>query len=129
LITGVIEAKEERDAMTCNIRNAFIHAFLPKKEPGEDRVVMKITGVLVDMLVDINPELYGPAVVLENRKKVIYVKVLKAIYGMLEAALLWIRHSERTSKTTDLFSIRTTHAWRIRRFKDRNRRLYFMWTT
>jgi hypothetical protein len=33
-------------------------------------------------------ELNGPAVVLENRKKVLYVKVLKAIYGMLEAALL-----------------------------------------
>jgi hypothetical protein len=52
---------------------------------------MKITGVLVDMLIDINPELYGPAVVLENRKKVPYVEVLKAIYGMLEAALLWYK--------------------------------------
>jgi hypothetical protein len=58
LITGVIEAKEERDVMTCDIPSAFIQAYLPKKRPGEDRVVMKITGVLVDMLVDINPELY-----------------------------------------------------------------------
>jgi nitrogen fixation protein len=74
----VIEAKEERDVMTCNIPNAFIQAYLPKKEPGEDRVVMKITGVLVNMLVDINPELYGSAVVLENGKKVIYVEVLKS---------------------------------------------------
>jgi hypothetical protein len=57
LITGVIEAKEERDVMTCNIPNAFIQGYLPKKEPGEDRAVMKITGVLVDMLVDLNPEL------------------------------------------------------------------------
>jgi hypothetical protein len=57
LITGVIKAKEERGVMTCDIPNAFIQAYLPKKEPGEDRVVMKITGVLVDMLVDINPEL------------------------------------------------------------------------
>jgi hypothetical protein len=88
LITGVIEAKEKRDVMTCNIPNAFIQVYLPKKEPGEGRVVMKITGVLVDMLVDINPELYGPAVVLENQKKVIYIEVLKALYGMLEAALL-----------------------------------------
>jgi hypothetical protein len=91
LITGVIEAKEERDVMTCNIPNAFIQAYLPKKEPGEDRVVMKITGVLVNMLVNINPELYGAAVVMENQKKVIYVEVLKAIYGMLEAALLWYK--------------------------------------
>jgi hypothetical protein len=66
MITGVIEAKEERDIMTCYIPNAFIQALLPKKDPGEDRVVMKITGVL-------------------------YVEVLKAIYGMLEAALLWYK--------------------------------------
>jgi hypothetical protein len=91
LITGVIEAKEERDAMTYDIPNAFIQAYLPKKEPGENRVVMEITGVLVDMLVNINPELYGPAIVLENGKKVIYVEVLKTIYGMLEAALLWYK--------------------------------------
>jgi hypothetical protein len=69
LITGVIEAKEERDVMTCNIPNAFIQAYIPRKEPGEDRVTMKITGVLVDMLFDINPEVYGSAVVLENCKK------------------------------------------------------------
>jgi hypothetical protein len=91
LITGVIEATEERDVMTCDIPNAFIQEYLPKKEPGEDRVVMKITGVLVDMLVGKNPESYGPAVVLENQKKVLYVEVLKAIYGMLEAALLWYK--------------------------------------
>jgi hypothetical protein len=91
MITGVIEAKEQRDVMTCDIPNAFIQALLPKKDLGEDRVVMKITGVHVNMLVDINPELYGPAVVLENRKKVLYVEVLKAIYGMLEAALLWYK--------------------------------------
>jgi hypothetical protein len=91
LITGVIEAKEERDVMTCDIPNAFIQAYLPKKEPGEDRVVMKFTGVLVDMLVNINPELYGPAIVLENQKKVLYLEVLKTIYGMLEAVLLWYK--------------------------------------
>jgi hypothetical protein len=61
MITGVIETKEERDVMTCDIPNAFIQVYLPKKEPGENRVVMKITGVLVNMLVDINPELYSPA--------------------------------------------------------------------
>jgi hypothetical protein len=91
LITGVIEAKEERDVMTCDIPNAFTQADLPKKEPGEDRFVMKITGVLCNVLVGIHPELYGPAVVMENHKKVLYVEVLKAIYGMLEAALLWCK--------------------------------------
>jgi hypothetical protein len=95
MITRVIKAKEERDIMTCSIPNAFIQALLPKKDPGEDRVVMKITGVLVDMLVDINLELYGAAVVLENQKKVLYVEVLKAIYGMLEQPYCGTKHSEK----------------------------------
>jgi hypothetical protein len=91
MIAGVIEAKEERDVTTCDIANAFIQASLLKKDPVEDRVVMKITGVLVNMLVNINRELYRPAVVLENQKKVLYVEVLKAIYSMLKAALLWYK--------------------------------------
>jgi hypothetical protein len=47
--------------------------------------------VLVDILVELNPQLYGPYVVYEQRGKVLYVRVLRAIYGMLEAALLWYK--------------------------------------
>ena len=61
---------------------------MPKKA-GEDRVVMKITGVLVDMLVELDYEKYAHLVVYENGKKVLYVIVEKALYGMLQAALLW----------------------------------------
>jgi hypothetical protein len=53
--------------------------------------MMKITGVLVVMLVEINPQLYGPHLVYEKGRKVLYVQVLRAIYGMLESALLWYR--------------------------------------
>jgi hypothetical protein len=35
MITGVIEAKEDRDVMACDIPNAFIQALLPKKDPGK----------------------------------------------------------------------------------------------
>jgi hypothetical protein len=125
----VIKAKENRDVMTCDIPNTFTQAYLPKKEPGEDRVMMKITGVLVDMLVNRNPELYGPVTVLENCKKVPKVEVLNAIYGMLEAALLWYKTFRKDLEDIGFVSTHTTHAWEIRRFKDCNRRLYFMWTT
>jgi hypothetical protein len=64
---------------------------MPEPEKGEDRVIMKITGVLVDMLVQLDPETYGPFVVLEKGRKVLYVRVLRAIYGMLQAALLWYK--------------------------------------
>ena len=50
---------------------------------------MKITGVLVDLLIEINAAVYEDYVVYENGKKVLYVQVLRAIYGMLQSALLW----------------------------------------
>jgi hypothetical protein len=75
--------------MVCDIPNAFIQVDMPKPKPGEDRIIMKITGVLVDMLVQLDPKLYGPFVVYEKGRKVLYVWVLNAIYGMLIASLLW----------------------------------------
>ena len=91
MITGVIDAKEERDVMTADVPNAFIQAPMPEVKPNEDRAMMKITGVLVDMLVQLCPEVYGPYVVFENGRKLLYVQVLRAIYGMLQAALLWYK--------------------------------------
>jgi hypothetical protein len=35
LITGVIEAKEERDVMTCNIPNSFIQAYIYQRKSQE----------------------------------------------------------------------------------------------
>jgi hypothetical protein len=91
MLTAVIDAHEERDVMMCDIPNAFIQALMPEVEPGDERVMMKITGVLVDMLVELNPELCRPYVVYEKNRKVLYVQVMRAIYGMLEAALLWYK--------------------------------------
>ena len=50
---------------------------------------MKITGVLVDILLNIAPDTYHGYVVKERGQKVVYVQVLRAIYGMLQSALLW----------------------------------------
>ena len=87
----MIDAKENRDVMTADIPNAFIQAHMPKLENGEDRVIMKITGVLVDLLVKLAPDVYTSYVVFENGKKVLYVEILRALYGMLVAALLWYK--------------------------------------
>jgi hypothetical protein len=63
MLTAVIDAHEECDVMTCDIPNAFIQALMPEVKDGDERVMMKISGVLVYMLVELNPELYGPYVV------------------------------------------------------------------
>ena len=58
--------------MSANIPNAFIQAKVPKKMKGKDpnkKIVMKITGKLVDMLVAMAPEIYGSFVVYKKRKE------------------------------------------------------------
>ena len=69
--------------MSCDIPNAFIQAEMPDVSDGSEKVIMKITGVLVDILVQLNPNEYRKFIVYESGKKVLYVVVLKVIYGML----------------------------------------------
>jgi hypothetical protein len=67
MLTAVIDAHEERNVMTCDIPNAFIQALMPEVKDGHERVRIKITEVLVGMLVELSPELYGPYVVYMRR--------------------------------------------------------------
>ena len=90
LLTAVIDANEGRDVATVDIPNAFIQTDVENNSDGS-RVIMKIRGQLVDMLVDIDPELYRPYVIQEGKTKVLYVHVLKAIYGMLKSAFLFYK--------------------------------------
>ena len=90
MLLAVIDCNEERNVTTHDVPNAFIQARIPTGREVE-RVIMKITGALVDILLLIDPERYGPFVVFDGKKKVIYVQVLRAIYGMLQAALLWYK--------------------------------------
>ena len=90
MLLAVIDAKEERDVQCYDVPNAFIQAELPQ-EKGQERVIMKITGVLVDLLIQIAPQEYGPHVVYEKGRKVLYVQVVRALYGMLVAALTWYK--------------------------------------
>ena len=53
--------------------------------------IMKITCVLVDMLVELDSETYRNHVVLKNGKKVIYIFVLREIYDILVAELLFYK--------------------------------------
>ena len=62
--------------MTCDFPNAFIQAHMPKTDAGDKRVIMKITGMLIDILVQFSPSKYRPHVVFEKGKKVIYLQVL-----------------------------------------------------
>ncbi len=90
VLLAVIDAKERRYVKCYDIPNAFIQAMMPYDE-GHEHVFMKITGVLVDLLVEMDPQKYASHVVYENGCKVLYVLILRAIYGMLIEALVWYR--------------------------------------
>ncbi|MGC8563147.1 MAG: hypothetical protein ACP5NO_08180, partial [Thermoplasmata archaeon] len=59
------------------------------KSPSEQKC--RLVHVLVDLLVEMAPEVYKSFVMHEGNKKVVYVQVLRALYGMLVEALLWYK--------------------------------------
>jgi hypothetical protein len=67
----VVDAKEGRDVMTAGVPNAFIQTKMPEMKKGDERVIMKITGVLVDLMVELAPDIYRPYVVTEGGKRVL----------------------------------------------------------
>ena len=81
--TAVIDAREGRYVITVDIPGAFMHADM------DELLHMKIEGALAELLIRVDPETYGPYVTEENGKKVIYVQLTKALYGTLQAALLF----------------------------------------
>jgi hypothetical protein len=60
---------------------------------------MKICGALVDMLVSKDHELYQPFVTEKCGEKVLYVELLKALYGTLQAELLFYKKIKKDLKS------------------------------
>ena len=95
LITLVIDAYESRDIAIADIPGAYLHALWPE----DKKVLLKLRGRFVDIMCEVNPE-YKAFVVYEGKKeqKVLYLHVLRALYGCLESALLWYNLYSKTLK-------------------------------
>ena len=78
-MTAAIEVHEGQDVATCDIPNAFIQTEQTEYDKDGQRFIMKIRGKLADLLVEMEPEVYGPFLIQESGGKVLYVRVLKAI--------------------------------------------------
>jgi hypothetical protein len=83
MISATIDAMEERDVATVDILGAFIQADI------DEVVHLRFEGELAEMLIRMDSKLYWTYVRDENGKSVLYVELLKALYGMLIAALLF----------------------------------------
>ena len=84
MITAVIDALEERDVAVVDIPNAFVQTRM-----DDEKVIMKMRGRLVDLMCTIAPDVYTKYVTIENGVKVLYLRLLNALYGTLKAALLF----------------------------------------
>jgi hypothetical protein len=92
ILTATIDAKQNRDVMTADIPNAFVQTDVAEKNHVKgERIIMKIRGPLIDMLNEIAPEIYQDYIVYEGTNKVLYIKMLKVIYGMLQSSLLYYK--------------------------------------
>jgi len=85
---------EERHIINGDVPGAFLNGLF--SDSGE-KVYAKFTGKLVDVLCEVK-ERYKEFVTYENGKKVLYVLLNKALYGTVQAALIWYKMFVSTLK-------------------------------
>jgi hypothetical protein len=87
LLTCIIDAEEARDVAIVDIPNAFIQTHI---EDEKDMAIIKICGILVDILVEIAPDVYKPYVYQDKKGiKQLLVQCQNAIYGTMVTSLLY----------------------------------------
>ena len=76
------------------IPNAFIHTCI---DDDKDMVIINIRGVLVDILLEIVPDIYGPYVITDRKggKKLMF-QYQNAIYGTLAESLLYFKNFRKS---------------------------------
>ena len=89
-LTAVIDALEGREVAVVDVPGAFTQADI------DELVHVKFTGEMVNMLLQIDSEMYKDYVVVERGERVMYMELLKALYGTLRAAwLFWQKLSKQ----------------------------------
>ena len=83
-MTLCIDAHENRDVAVFDVPGAYLNAYMP----DDKFLLIKFSDKFVDIMCDVNPELVED-VRIENGKKVLYLRIVKALYGCIESALLW----------------------------------------
>jgi hypothetical protein len=82
-LTSTIDAKERRYVVTTDVPGAFMQTDI------DELIHVKLEGPLVSLLAKVDPNLYEKYVATERGRPVLYVKLMKALYGTLQAAMLF----------------------------------------
>ncbi len=82
-ITSSIAAKERRKVQCYNVPSAFVNTNV------DEEVIMVLKGELAEMMIHIAPEVYRKYGSVDRKgTKILYVKLQKALYGLMQASLL-----------------------------------------
>ena len=85
-VTSVIEAMERRKVAIMDLPGAFLHAL------NDEEIIMVLEGPLAEMMARVEPKLYRQYITTNSKgKPVLYVKMYKALYGLLRSALLFYK--------------------------------------
>jgi Reverse transcriptase (RNA-dependent DNA polymerase) len=86
MLSCSIDAAENRDVATLDIPGAFMHADM------DDEVYVILEGKMAELLISLDPNKYLPFLHSKKGCHILYVKLRKALYGTLKAALLFWKH-------------------------------------
>jgi len=90
-LTAVIDALEGRDVAVIDVPGAFMQT-----ADMDELVHVRFTGKILDLLLEIDHDMYAPCVTVENGQQAMYVELLKALYGTIRAArLFWEKMSAK----------------------------------
>ena len=78
----IIDAKEGRDVAIADVVGTYLKANM------DNFVLVKLTGKTVDIMCEVSNE-YEKFVGIENGKRVLYLRLKKALYGCMQSAILW----------------------------------------
>jgi hypothetical protein len=94
-LTSVIDTKDGRQVITLDILGAFMQTDI------DEVIHVMLEGPMARLLVKVNPKLYEQYLEEDRRgKPVLYVTLKKALYGTLQAAILFWK--DITGTLTDM---------------------------
>jgi len=86
MLSCATDAKEDRYVVVTGIPGAFLHADM------DEDVHMRLEGTIAELIVKLDPSLYRKHIwYTQKGKTMLYVQLKKALYGTLQAALLFWR--------------------------------------
>ena len=112
LLSCVIDAIERRHVATCDIPGAFMQSNM--KTETSERVTIKLEGLMAQLLLKISPNDYEEYTEIENGKPMLYASMKKALYGTLQAALLFYENLSGELKKGYLLSTHTIFVWKTK---------------